>query len=34
MLVTLLSAWKQDVNIVIIFFLNEIMLRSKFNKMY
>lgn len=34
MFVTLLSARKQDVNIVIIFFLNEVMLRSKFNKMY
>lgn len=34
MLVTSQSAWKQDVNIIIIFFLNEIILRNSFRKMY
>lgn len=34
MLVTSLSAGKQDVNIVIIFFLNEMTLRNRFSKIY
>lgn len=32
--VTALSAWKQDVNIIIISFLNEMILRNSFRKMY